>query len=233
MDFSRSSPRPHLVAFVGGIGIIALQFVFAAVTPGVLCDEVRPLPMLDYQFADSQAALDDVFEPTDSVCRVELAGVFSRVNLIDALLFIPAYSALMLGFFWGERARLPHLARAGFGFALLAGLADLVETLIELNQIATPATIAFSPAAYAATWIKFGSLTLAGTLAGLHLLMRGGIVPRILGTIGLLGGLAGFAALTGMSQRDALVGGTAAAWGVMLVYSAFVVTASRRAATSP
>jgi hypothetical protein len=88
------------------------------------------------------------------------------INLVDVLVYIPAYGAFMACFFLGMRARHASLGTLGFRVAVIAALGDYAENacLMNLTPQLDPASPWFALLPWA-TGIKWLGLGVAAALA--------------------------------------------------------------------
>lgn len=95
--------------------------------------------VIQFEFARNTSDLENIFGPPDGLCRDLVIRAMDAVNVVDLLGFIPAYvafcvcAALYLGHGqWGR-----PLAAAAVASAILAGLADVLETatLLEITPV--------------------------------------------------------------------------------------------------
>ena len=112
--------------------------------------------VVQFEFARTAAELAAVFGP--AVCQQPVIAAMDAVNHLDIAGYIPTYTAFaILAALWlGGRSR---LAMAAVGLALLAFVADMVETttLLKITQSLSAAE-PLLPRSSTAAWIKFAAL---------------------------------------------------------------------------
>lgn len=123
---------------ITGAAVLAVSVAFS------LLPEVRDAgqcmgrgAVIQFEFARNTEDLTNIFGPADSICRDLVIAAMDAVNVVDLLAFIPAYVAFCMcaalylsGGQWGR-----PLAAAAVASAVLAGLADVLETstLLEIT----------------------------------------------------------------------------------------------------
>lgn len=123
-----------------GLAVVAVTLVFA------LLPQVRDAgpcmvqgAVIQFEFARNTSDLVNVFGPADGLCRDLVIKAMDAVNVVDLLGFIPAYVAFCIcaalylsNGQWGR-----PLTAAAVGAAMLAGLADVLETatLLEITPV--------------------------------------------------------------------------------------------------
>lgn len=154
---------PPLLTALTGLVTLGVTIAFqqlAAVKAAGTC--MGPGSVVQFEFARTPADLAAVFGP--AVCRQPVIAGMDAVNLLDIAAYIPSYTAFaILAALWlGGRSR---LALAAIGLAVVAFIADMVETT-TLLQITKDIAAAgpLLPRSSTAAWIKFAAL-------GAHALM--------------------------------------------------------------
>jgi len=126
--------------------------------------------------ARSVADLHAIFGELPNHCRAVMAAQLDKVDWADSFFFIPVYTAFIVFFFLGARARDARLGWIGVVLALVALGGDYTENsqLFQLSADPDHASVALAllPVATAVKWIALG---LAGAVAGLIFLRAGGL----------------------------------------------------------
>lgn len=135
------SPRSWAIATaLTGAAVAAVSVAFS------LLPEMREAgpcmvrgAVIQFEFARNTGDLENIFGPADGLCRDLVIKAMDAVNVVDLLAFIPAYVAFCIcaalylsNGQWGR-----PLAAAAVAAAILAGLADVLETatLLEITPI--------------------------------------------------------------------------------------------------
>jgi hypothetical protein len=154
-------------------------------------------PIIGFELAKTPADVATLFGVDP--CRSALVGAQWTGLWLDALGFIPSYTAFLI---------LAAIAASGGRFRMVivamlvvAGLSDEIEGLVMGGIIRTlPGTEAQLNQLYWAVHIKFGLLALGTTLIGLAVVRLGGLIPLLFGAVVWIGGIAaiyGFGELPG------------------------------------
>jgi len=208
-----------LVAMAISIGFGTIPDIHACGLPGE--------PILNFEFVRTPAEVATLFPEG---CRAEHV-VAQRTGLwLDALSFIPSYSAFLLLSLAGLRreggSMTAKLAGLAMAMALVAAICDEFEGVQLFRLLADlPGTQSTIDLLMPAVRTKFGLLSLVVSLAGwLHFRQPGW--RKVAGAVITLGGLWSFAAL--FLDRNWMMQGSALAWLVLLGTNA--VLAARKAA---
>lgn len=184
-------------------------------------------PIIGFELARTPADIAALFgaEP----CRSTLVGAQWTGLRLDALGFIPSYTAFLI--FAAIAASRGRLRVAIVAMLVVAGLSDEVEGFVMGGIMkALPGTLVQLDRLYWAVHIKFGLLALGTTLIGLAVVRLGGLAPLLLGAIVWIGGMAaiyGFGELPGPVMMQAFT----IAWFALLA-TAIVASLDRRQATA-
>jgi hypothetical protein len=215
------------------LGLATMGFVvwFSGAIPETGC-LIPPRPgvsaLLSYQMARTPAEIEAVFGREDDPCRPGMVAAMDRANTVDLAGFIAIYGGFLATFFIAMiRSGGGRPARVGL-FMLVAGVAfDVLETAIQLritHQL--PGSEANLTALAIGSAGKFTMLAIVCILAGLAMLMRGGIVGRLAGLGCILGGVLALYGLADPNARALLTTGNALAWTILLLYA--IAAALRR-----
>ncbi len=155
---SRAAFRITLAA-----GLLVLAVTLLSVTN----EPVRPCgnlpqnyaPIIAFELARSAADLEAIFGTTGP-CRAAMIEHLDAVNLVDVLVYIPAYGVFMAFFFLGMRERHAALGTLGLRTSIVAVLGDYAENLclMSLTPALDPTSIWFAllPWATALKWLALG-----------------------------------------------------------------------------
>jgi len=128
-----------LASALTGAAVLAVTIAFA------LLPEMRGAgqcmvrgAVIQFEFARNTSDLVNVFGPADSICRDLVIKAMDAVNVVDLLAFIPAYVAFCIcaALYLADGQWGRPLAAAAVGAAVIAGLADILETatLLEITR---------------------------------------------------------------------------------------------------
>jgi hypothetical protein len=173
-----SSKNCYRISLLFALGVIGF-FAFALSLPPVpACGGLDPkYPLiLAFEMARSVADLHAIFGDTASTCRDAVVAQVDRVDWADSFFFIPIYTAFIVFFFLGARARDARLGWIGVILALVALGGDYTENsqLFQLSADPDHASMALAMLPWA-TAVKWIALALAGGVAGLIFVKAGGI----------------------------------------------------------
>lgn len=173
-----SSKTAYRISLLFALGVIGF-FVFAfSLPPAAPCGDLKAgyTPILAFELARSLADLHAIFGELPNHCRAFMAAQLDQVDWADSFFFIPIYTAFIVFFFLGLRARDVRLAWIGVILAILALGGDYTENSQLFQLTADPAhaspALALLPWATAVKWI---ALALAGGVAGIVFLRQGGL----------------------------------------------------------
>lgn len=213
-------------AALAGLVALAISVGFGRI-PGIHACGLPGDAILNFEFVKTPGEVAALFPEN---CRTEHV-VAQRYGLwLDAMGFIPAYSAFLILSLIGLRTEGSSLARrvAGIGIllTLIAALCDQFEG-IQLFRILgdLPGTQSTIDLLIPAVRIKFGLLALAVALAGWLHLQRPGW-RKAAGAVIALGALWSLVGL--FTEREWLMQGSALAWLTLFVTN--VILAARKPA---
>lgn len=153
------------ISFAVGLLVLAVTVMFAMQDPVVPCGNLprNYAPMLAFELARSAADLEAIFGSESGGlwdCRSLAVQRLDAVNVVDVLVYIPAYGVFMACFFLGMRARNATLGTLGFRVAIVAALGDFAENacLMSLTPEVDPTSLWFAllPWATAVKWLGLG-----------------------------------------------------------------------------
>lgn len=153
------------ISFAVGLLVLAVTVMFAMQDPVVPCGNLprNYAPMLAFELARSTADLAAIFGSEGGGlwdCRSLAVQRLDAVNVVDVLVYIPAYGVFMACFFLGMRARNATLGTLGFRVAVGAALGDFAENacLMSLTPEVDPTSFWFAllPWATAVKWLGLG-----------------------------------------------------------------------------
>ena len=154
------------ISLAAGLLVLAVTLLSATQEPARPCGNLPQnyAPIIAFELARSAADLDAIFgtEP----CRATMVARMDAINLVDVLVYIPAYGLFMAFFFLGMRGRHVALGTLGFRVAVIAALGDFAENacLMNLTPQVDPASIWFALLPWA-TGIKWLGLGVAAAIA--------------------------------------------------------------------
>lgn len=163
----RAAFRVNLAA---GLLVLAVTLLSAAQEPVRPCGNLPQnyAPIIAFELARSADDLEAIFgsgPPWDS-CRALVVEQMDAINLVDVLVYIPAYGVFMAFFFLGMRARHAALATLGLRVAVVAVLGDFTENacLMSLTPVLDPSSAWFALLPWA-TGVKWLGLGIAAAIA--------------------------------------------------------------------
>ena len=155
------------ISLAAGLLVLAVTLFSATQEPVRPCGNLPQnyAPIIAFELARSAADLDAIFG-TQEPCRSEVIQRIDAINLVDVLVYIPAYGVFMAFFFLGMRARHASLGTLGFRIAIIAALGDFAENacLMNLTPQLDPASLWFALLPWA-TGIKWLGLGVAAAIA--------------------------------------------------------------------
>jgi hypothetical protein len=173
-------PRAALrISFAAGLLVLAVTLLSATQEPVRPCGNLPQnyAPIIAFELARSAADLDAIFG-TAEPCRASVVERMDAINLIDVLVYIPAYGVFMACFFLGLRTRHFAWATLGFRVVILAVVGDFAENLclMSLTPGLDPSSVWFAllPWATGVKWLGLGAA--AGIAAVLYLRSSGSSV---------------------------------------------------------
>lgn len=216
------------ISLAAGLLVLAVTLFSATQEPVRPCGNLPQnyAPIIAFELARSAADLEAIFG-TAEPCRSEVIERIDAINLVDVLVYIPAYGVFMAFFFLGMRARHASLGTLGFRIAVIAALGDFAENacLMNLTPQLDPASLWFALLPWA-TGIKWLGLGVAAAIAAAIYVQSSG--ARLWNMFAALVCAAAFlstvAAIAVPSMYGPLIG-----LGVGLSWLAYLVTAGAAA----
>jgi len=150
------------ISFAAGLLVLAVTLFGATQQPVQPCGNLPQnyAPIIAFELARSTADLEAIFG-TQEPCRSGVVERMDAVNLVDVLVYIPAYGVFMAFFFLGMRGRHAALGTLGFRTAVVAALGDYAENacLMNLTPQLDPASVWFTllPWATGIKWLGLGA----------------------------------------------------------------------------
>ena len=216
------------ISLAAGLLVLAVTLFSATQEPVRPCGNLPQnyAPIIAFELARSAADLEAIFG-TAEPCRSEVIERIDAINLVDVLVYIPAYGVFMAFFFLGMRARHASLGTLGFRVAIIAALGDFAENacLMNLTPQLDPASLWFALLPWA-TGIKWLGLGVAAAIAAaIYVKSSGARLWNVLATLMCAAAfLSTVAAIAVPSMFGPLVG-----LGVALSWLAYLVTAGAAA----
>lgn len=216
------------ISLAAGLLVLAVTLFSATQEPVRPCGNLPQnyAPIIAFELARSAADLDAIFG-TQEPCRSEVIQRIDAINLVDVLVYIPAYGVFMAFFFLGMRARHASLGTLGFRIAIIAALGDFAENacLMNLTPQLDPASLWFALLPWA-TGIKWLGLGVAAAIAAaIYVKSTGARLWNLLAALMCAAAfLSTVAAMAVPSMFGPLVG-----LGVALSWLAYLVTAGAAA----
>lgn len=179
------------LSVLAGLVAFACSFAFGKIPGLVACgtfDGSGQLgPILAFELARSPGDVAALFG--SGACRTTLVGAQDKGLWLDALGFIPSYTAfLVLAAIAASRGR---VQRAIVAMLLVAGVSDEIEGLVMWRIMGDlPGTPAQLHGLWWAVHVKFGLLAIGTTLIGLALIRAFKLWPMLFGLIIAVGGAA-------------------------------------------
>jgi hypothetical protein len=150
------------ISFAAGLLVLAVTLFSVTQEPVRPCGNLPQnyAPIIAFELARSPADLEALFG-TQEPCRSEVVERMDAVNVVDVLVYIPAYGVFMAFFFLGMRGRHAALGTLGFRIAVVAALGDYAENacLMNLTPQLDPASAWFTllPWATGIKWLGLGA----------------------------------------------------------------------------
>jgi hypothetical protein len=150
------------ISFAAGLLVLAVTLFSVTQEPVRPCGNLPQnyAPIIAFELARSPADLEALFG-TQEPCRSEVVERMDAVNLVDVLVYIPAYGVFMAFFFLGMRGHHATLGTLGFRIAIVAILGDYAENacLMNLTPQLDPASVWFTllPWATGIKWLGLGA----------------------------------------------------------------------------
>lgn len=150
------------ICLAAGLLVLAVTLLSATQEPVRPCGNLPQnyAPIIAFELARSAQDLETIFG-TEPSCRAAVVTSMDAINLVDVLVYIPAYGVFMACFFLGMRPRHAAWARLGFRVAIVAALGDFAENacLMNLTPEVNPASpwFALLPWATGVKWLALGA----------------------------------------------------------------------------
>lgn len=155
------------ISLAAGLLVLAVTLLSATQVPVRPCGNLPQnyAPIIAFELARSATDLEAIFG-TQEPCRATMVERMDAINLVDVLVYIPAYGLFMACFFLGMRGRNAALGTLGFRIAIVAALGDFAENacLMNLTPQVDPASLWFALLPWA-TGIKWLGLGVAAAVA--------------------------------------------------------------------
>jgi hypothetical protein len=159
------------ISFAAGLLVLAVTLLGATQEPVRPCGNLPQnyAPIIAFELARSDADLDAIFGMHGrllGLCGAEVVAKLDAINLVDVLVYIPAYGVFMAFFFLGMRGRNAALGTLGFRVSIVAALGDFAENacLMTLTPLLDPSSTSFAVLPWA-TGVKWLGLGVAGAIA--------------------------------------------------------------------
>lgn len=208
------------ISFAAGLLVLVVTLFSATQAPVRPCGNLPQnyAPIIAFELARSAADLAAIFG-TQEPCRSEVVERLDAINLVDVLVYIPAYGVFMAFFFLGMRARHASLGTLGFRIAVLAALGDFGENacLMNLTPQLDPTSTWFTllPWTTGIKWLGLGAA--AAIAAAIYVKSSRGrrrnylwalvlCAPAFVGTVAAIAVPAMFGPLVGLSVGLSWVG---------------------------
>jgi hypothetical protein len=220
------------ISLAAGLLVLAVTLLSATQEPVRPCGNLPQnyAPIIAFELARSAEDLDVIFGtrgPLLERCGVLVAERMDAINLVDVLVYIPAYGVFMAFFFLGMRSRNAALGTLGFRVAIVAALADFAENacLMSLTPAVDPSSAWFALLPWA-TGVKWLGLGVAAAIAAAIYVKSAGartwnIVAALMCTAAFFSTVAAIAAPAKFGPSVGL--------GVGLSWLAYLVTVSAAA----
>jgi hypothetical protein len=155
------------ISLAAGLLVLAVTLLSATGEPVRPCGNLPQnyAPIIAFELARSPEDLRAIFG-TQEPCRSAVVERMDAINVVDVLVYIPAYGVFMAFFFLGMRARHAALGTLGFRVALIAAAGDFLENacLMSLTPAVDPASSWFALLPWA-TGVKWLGLGVAAAIA--------------------------------------------------------------------
>jgi len=212
-----------LLTAVAGLAVVGVSTMFAmlpevAAGRDAYCYANTP-PVVAFEFARTVAEASPLFGTGE--CRPLSLAAMDAINRLDVRAYIPAYTLFaVFGAIFAARGGRPPLVLLAILAAILAFVADMVETMTLLNATRDLAAAGdLLPRSSAAAWTKFAALAVHGLLVAavcLRVSPRRWIVglAMVLPAIGTAAAAIDPAAYSGLMMLGLTVG-----WMVLLAFA--------------
>lgn len=219
-------PRAALrISLAAGLLVLAVTLLSLMNEPPQPCGDLPKnyAPIIAFELARSPADLEAIFGTTEP-CRSTMVDRMDAVNLMDVLVYIPAYGVFMAFFFLGLRGRDAGLGTLGFRISIIAVLGDYAENacLMNLTPALDPTSMGFAllPWATAVKWLGLGAA--AAIAAAIYLRATSARALNILA--GLVCGVAAVSTVAAMAMPAKF--GPLVSLGIALSWLIYLFTAA-------
>lgn len=163
------------ISFAAGLLVLAVTLLSALQAPVRPCGNLPQnyAPIIAFELARSAADLEAIFGrsaggPLLELCGARVVERMDAINLVDVLVYIPAYGVFMAFLFLGLRSRNAALGTLGFRISVVAALGDFAENacLMSLTPTLDPSSVWFALLPWA-TGVKWLGLGVAAAIAAL------------------------------------------------------------------
>jgi hypothetical protein len=153
------------ISFAAGLLVLAVTLLSATQEPLRPCGNLPQnyAPIIAFELARSADDLQAIFGKSGPLlerCGARVVVRMDAINLVDVLVYIPAYGVFMAFLFLGLRSRDATLGTLGFRISVMAALGDFAENacLMNLTPALDPSSIWFAllPWATAVKWLGLG-----------------------------------------------------------------------------
>jgi hypothetical protein len=163
--------RFAVIAAVVMLGIGAFMGVTA-----LPCQDLPMSALTAFELVRSLDDLQRIFGMPGDACRAPIVAQLDHANLIDAVAYIPAYTAFYALVLFGLGRRDKMLGWTGVAIALGCAVADWIENAAMFQLSAAPDTLSiWLTVLMISTNVKWIGLAVATTLGGVMLLRPGGL----------------------------------------------------------
>lgn len=219
-----------------GVATLIISLIIMPLFPSSAAADVSGYgsPVIAFEFARTPADLAAVFGLDSDPFRASRMAMMDDGNRLD-FLFMAVYSLFGAMFGFAVRSRRAGLGTVILVAAIIAGIADAVETRTLLSITAQMGEGIAVPVGLATLWlpvtIKFTALAVSVLCAGLYMASRAKPIWIALGALTVLAALMSVPALLATASYGALLSlSIGIGWIVMLAYA---LTRSVRGVTSP
>ena len=210
-----------------GLIVLLISFGFGMIPNIEACGDSGDLgSIIAFELVRTPAEVAALFG--EQPCRTAFLSAMRQATWLDALAFIPAYSALLILSLIALRRYGPKIALAGIAATLLGAVADEIEGVL-LFQIMDPLPGSQSAIDWLIVMVraKFALLGLGTALAGWLLVVRRNGFGWLAGAIIALGGIVTLSILLGDNFAPTMVLGATVAWAALFVTAALYAIAGR------
>jgi len=130
----------YRISLAAGIVVLSFSILAAVLQQVPACGGLAPNypPIIAFELARSVDDLHAIFGETPSECRTAITEELDSINVIDCLLYLPAYGTFLAFCFLGMRSRNRRLGTAAALVTVVACAADYAENLCLFRISANP-----------------------------------------------------------------------------------------------